>query len=133
MLSAKLASLRNAVAKPSSALGATSWMISSIAVPSSPPPASPGRTSTAGSSPRCLGCGERGDTVGQRADLHADAGDADLLAGGVRVVRAVAFAVDRAGAALQCRLRLLRDAIGRLSSLVSGVLFASGLSSRAVM
>ena len=51
MLSAKLASLVNAVANPSSAFGARSWMISSIAVPSSPPPASPGSTSTSGSSP----------------------------------------------------------------------------------
>ena len=39
MLSAKEAALVNAVAKPSSALGARSWMISSIAVPSSPSPA----------------------------------------------------------------------------------------------
>ncbi len=51
MLSAKLASPLNAVAKPSSALGARSCRISSIAVPSSPEPAWPGSTSTAGSSP----------------------------------------------------------------------------------
>ena len=36
---------------PSEAAGARSWRISSIAVPSSPEPAWPGRTSTAGSSP----------------------------------------------------------------------------------
>ena len=51
MLSAKDASLLSAVAKPSSAPGATSWRISSIAVPSLPEPASSGRTSTAGNSP----------------------------------------------------------------------------------
>ena len=48
MLSAKLSALVNAVANASCALGARSWTISSIAVPSSPEPAWPGSTSVSG-------------------------------------------------------------------------------------
>ena len=51
MFSANEASLVNAVANPSSAPGARSWRISSIAVPSSPSPSWPVSTSTSGSSP----------------------------------------------------------------------------------
>ncbi len=51
MLSAKLASPLNAVAKPRLAPGARSCRISSIAVPSSPLPSWPGSTSTGDSSP----------------------------------------------------------------------------------
>ncbi len=51
MFWANCAALVSAVAKPRAAPGARSWTISSIAVPSSPLPACPGSTSTAGRSP----------------------------------------------------------------------------------